>query len=112
MPRRKRQLAKDDPDIRAVLRRLVATIRSPARIVELYYWSQERHLREVMRAFVMLPPKTQDALTAFLQLSSDPEQVEASIDAQGRLVLSSPEAKELQAARGAYALSETSRQTH
>lgn len=112
MPRREKRAEKAEPDIREVVRRLLTTIQSPARVVELYYWSQERHLRDLMWAFVMLPPRTQDVLLAFLQLNTDPEQVEAAIDAEGRLVLSSPAVKELQALAGACAMPETSRQTH
>lgn len=113
MPRRKKEPGQDEPDLREVVRRLMTTIQSPARIVELYYWSQERHLRDLMRAFVMLPPRTQEVLLAFLQLNTDPEQVEAAIDADGRIILSSPQAKELQAMAQSYAaMAETSRQTH
>jgi hypothetical protein len=112
MPRRKTKPGPDEADIRDVLRRLVATVRSPARIVELYYWSQERHLRDLMRAFVMLPPRTQEILLAFLQLNTDPEQIVAAIDADGRVILSSPALKELQAMAGSGMLAEPSRQTH
>ena len=112
MPRRKKRPGQDELDIREVVRRLVMTIQSPSRIAELYYWSQERHLRDLMRAFVMLPPRTQDVLLAFLQLNTDLEQVEAAIDAEGRVILSSPAVKELQAIASSYAMAETSRQTH
>lgn len=112
MPRRKKRAGQDEADAREVVRRLLATIQSPARVVELYYWSQERHLRDLMRAFVMLPPHTQDMLLAFLQLNTDHEQVEATIDAEGRVVLSSPAVKDLQALARACAMAETSRQTH
>lgn len=113
MPRRRKEPKADAQDIREVLRRLVTTIQSPARIVELYYWSQERHLRDLMRAFVMLPPRTQDVLLAFLQLNTDPEQIHAAIDTEGRIILSPPQAKELQAMAQSYAaMAEPSRQTH
>src|ERR1043166_4634977 len=112
MPRRKTKPREDEQDIREVVRRLMVTIQSPARTVELYYWSQERHLRDLMRAFVMLPPRTQDVLLAFLQLNTDPEQIVAAIDAEGRIILSSPAIKELQAMAGSSTLTETSRQTH
>ena len=111
MASRKKSLRKDEPDIREVARRIMKNVQSPARIVELYYWSQERHLRDLMRAFVMLPPRTQEVLLAFLQLNTDPEQVEAAIDAEGRVILSSATVKELQAVACSYA-TETSRQTH
>ena len=113
MARRRKEPEQDEPDIREVVRRLMTTIRSPARIVELYYWSQERHLRDLMRSFVMLPPRTQEVLLAFLQLTTDPGLVNASIDAEGRMILSSPQATELQAMARAYAeMAEPSQQTH
>src|ERR1043165_4092273 len=112
MPRRKTKPGPDEADIRDVLRRLVATVRSPARIVELYYWSQERHLRDLMRAFVMLPPRTQEILLAFLQLNTDPEQIVAAIAADGRVILSPPALKELRAMPGPGMWAGRSRQTH
>src|ERR1044072_1370710 len=109
MPRRGKSRRKGEPDIREVARRIMKNVRSPAGIVELYYWSQERHLRDLMRAFVMLPPRTQEVLLAFLQLNADPEQIVAAIDAEGRVILSSPAIKELEAMAGSTVLAETSR---
>jgi hypothetical protein len=79
-----------------VLKRLVAGCRHPARLVELYYWSTEPELAEVMRQYVALPEEVRASLHAFLMLAAnDPGAVNLRISSDGEMILSSPATEEL-----------------
>jgi hypothetical protein len=74
-----------------VLHIFLGSQRNSRALIELYYWSQEEHLVDLMRAFVLLPDDTKAALTAFLKLSNEKsELVTASIPRNGSLMLESP----------------------
>jgi hypothetical protein len=60
-----------------------------SRILELYYFSREPDLLEIMRAIVALPEETRASLEAFLAMSHDPAAVGAKWDGAGSLTLSS-----------------------
>ena len=76
-----------------VLHYFLGAQRNPRALIELYYWSQEEHLVELMRAFVLLPEETKAALTTFLKLTTEnSELVTASIPRNGTFVLESPQA--------------------
>lgn len=77
-----------------VLRRLIRHVRSPAKIIELYYWSQEPGLREFMRSVVAMAPESRAPLQAFFAMESEPDHIEVFVDPSGRLTLTSPQVQE------------------
>jgi len=80
-----------EPDLDRLVERVVRELDSPARVIELYYWSRERHLLDIMRSIVAMSAPTREALDAFLAMAADPETIVASLDGSGRLSLSSPQ---------------------
>lgn len=83
-------------ELQDILRQLVDECENPARMIELYYWSTEADLAEVMRQYVALPSPVRAALYAFLTLAKDdPASVNVRIDPNGEMTLSSPAADEL-----------------
>ena len=56
---------------------------------ELYYWSKEPGLLDVIRGIAAMPEQTRGALETFIALASEPKSVTASLDARGVLQLSS-----------------------
>ncbi len=86
----------DEQQLTGLLKRIVDECRHPARLIELYYWSAENELAEVMRQYIALPPEVRAALHAFLLLAKDePGSVTTRIGARGELTLSAPAAVEL-----------------
>jgi hypothetical protein len=74
-----------------LLKRIIADCQDPARLIELYYWSVEPELAEVMRQYLALPDEVRSALHAFLMLvANDPGSVTHRITADGEVILSSP----------------------
>ena len=59
--------------------------------MEIYYWSQEPGLSNVIRAYMSLPKRTRSVLGAFWRMAENPRLVSATIDERGRLALFSPE---------------------
>jgi hypothetical protein len=83
----------DQPQLAGVLRRIVEECPDPARVIELYYWSAENELAEVMRRFVGLPAEVRATLHAFLMLVKDePGSVTVQIAPNGDMTLSAPAA--------------------
>jgi len=83
-------------DLTELLKRIVADCQDPARLVELYYWSAEPELAEVMRQYIVLPDEVRAALHAFLMLvANDPGSVSLRITGNGEMVLSSPATVEI-----------------
>jgi hypothetical protein len=84
----------DQPDQpQVVLQRIVAECPHPARLIELYYWSAENELADVMRQFVGLPAPVRATLHGFLMLVKDaPASVSVQIAANGDMTLSAPAA--------------------
>ena len=79
-----------------LLKRIAADCRDPARLVELYYWSAEPELAEVMRQYMALPDEVRAALHAFLMLvANDPGSVTHRITGEGEMILSSPATAEV-----------------
>jgi hypothetical protein len=79
-----------------LLKRIAADCRDPARLVELYYWSAEPELAEVMRQYMALPDEVRAALHAFLMLvANDPGSVTHRITGEGEIILSSPATAEV-----------------
>jgi hypothetical protein len=86
----------DEPKLTGLLKRILEDCRDPARLIELYYWSSERDLADVMRQFIALSPEVREALHAFLMLVKDePGSVTVQIAANGELTFSAPAATDL-----------------
>ena len=74
------------PSIGALVESLVSECRSPAHLLELYYWSTEPELLPIIRGFAALPSGTRSQLEAFLH-ATDPETVSAAIETDGDIRL-------------------------
>jgi hypothetical protein len=86
----------DDRQLTGLLKRLIDECPHPARLIELYYWSAEHELADVMRQFVSLSADVRTALHAFLMLAKEePGSVTVRIDPSGELTFSSPAGEEL-----------------
>jgi hypothetical protein len=86
----------DERPLNGVLKRIVEDCPHPGRLIELYYWSSERELAEVMRQYIALSPEVRAALHAFLLLVKDaPGSVTVRIGQDGELAFSAPAAAEL-----------------
>jgi hypothetical protein len=110
--RLRRGRGSDPADLQQVMRALIRQIQSPARVIELYYWSQEPKLCEIIRSLVAMRPETRDALGAFLSIASNAAAIDASVDASGRLVLSSQEVTETTSSLGELGPHSPSHRTH
>ena len=75
-----------------LVRALVAECGSPAQVLELYYWSKEPGLIDVIRAIVAMPEETKAALEAFVAIARDAKSVVATLDRCGVLSLTSANA--------------------
>jgi hypothetical protein len=83
----------DQPQLAGLLRRIVEECPDPARLIELYYWSAENELADVMRQFVGLSAEVRATLHAFLMLVKDePGSVSVQIASNGDMTLSAPAA--------------------
>jgi hypothetical protein len=72
--------------------RALAACCSAAEMTELYYWSREPGLREVVRGIAAMPEETRAALEAFVTLARDTRAVSAELDRRGVLTLVSAQA--------------------
>jgi hypothetical protein len=70
-----------------VIQSLINSGTDPSRLLELYYWTREPGIIELIRAFLSLPEPAQRSLGDFL-LNARPQSIETAFDAQGRLLLS------------------------
>jgi hypothetical protein len=86
----------DGPPLAGLLKRIVEECPHPARLIELYYWSAEHELADVMRQFIALSPEVRATLHAFLMLVKDePGSVTVQIAESGEMTFSAPAAVEL-----------------
>ncbi|MEZ5890314.1 MAG: hypothetical protein R3D52_08660 [Xanthobacteraceae bacterium] len=85
-------------ELLSLVQNLIAEAGSVERLVECHYWSQEPGLVELIRAFLATPAEVQTALRAFFAAAVARYSVTASIDADGALILRSPEAAPILAA--------------
>ena len=86
----------DGNDLTGLLRKLVKSCDNPARLIELYYWSQEPELIEVMRQFIALPEEAKNSLCAFFGMAKGhAASVSVTVSPQGELTLSSPVVSEV-----------------
>jgi len=79
-----------EPSLEELLERVIRQLDSPARVIELCYWSRERNLLDIMRAVVAMTETAREALEAFLSMAGEPENIAATLDPTGRLTLASP----------------------
>ena len=79
-----------------VVERLIQTLAhgcdTPAKVLELYYWSREPGLLEVIRAIAAMREDARAAIEAFMALAGDVRSVSAALDARGVLTLASDDA--------------------
>jgi hypothetical protein len=61
-----------------------------ARLLELRYWSEEPQLLDIMRIVVGLTDETRGALHAFLTRASAAQEIAATAETSGRLLLLAP----------------------
>ena len=86
----------DERPLAGLLKRIVEECPHPARLIELYYWSGEHELADVMRQYIALSPEVRSALHAFLMLVKDePDSVTVQIAESGEMTFSAPAAAEL-----------------
>jgi hypothetical protein len=91
----KTKISPGSPDARKLVRQLVETIDDPARAIELYYWSREDDLCQIMRGVIAMRPQTRAALRGFLAMSRKPEEIQATFDELGRMIFSSDEVTDM-----------------
>ena len=73
-----------------LLDELARTCENPTRLVELYYWSREPDLAEIMRQIVSIPEDARNALHVFFRLTAEnPSSVSINVSTNGDVVLSS-----------------------
>ena len=61
-----------------------------ARLLELHYLSEEPQLMDIMRILIGLRPETREALHTFLTRASDAQEIAATADPSGQLLLVGP----------------------
>jgi hypothetical protein len=77
------------PSLEALVELIIRQLDSPARVMELYYWSREPQLLDIIRSVIAMPEQTREKLEAFLSMAGDPETITAALDNSGRLSLTS-----------------------
>jgi hypothetical protein len=61
-------------------------------VMEMFYWSREPGLLELMRAIATMPENARTALEVLFAMSHEPSAITAQWDGSGRLTLTSPQA--------------------
>ena len=94
--RRKRaSLAQPGSPRRQNLDDVIASIRQDGdwpRIVEIYYWSREPGMLDVIRMLMTMPESARASLEAFCAMVHEPQEIAADLDTTGRLTISSQHA--------------------
>jgi len=75
-----------DNEALELIRTLVNGGTDTSRLLELYYWTREPGIVELIRAYLDMPERTQRSLSTFL-LNGRPRMISSAFDQQGRLVL-------------------------
>lgn len=65
---------------------------TPAEVLELYYWSKEPGLIEVIRGIAAMREEVRAAIEAFIALAGDVKSASADLDGRGVLTLASTDA--------------------
>ena len=89
--RKKTRRPKESPAERLV-RILAACCVNPATMLELYYWSREPGLADIVRGIATMPEEVRSAIEAFVALARDTRSVSAELDGRGVLTLASLDA--------------------
>ena len=76
----------------AVAHCILSECEDSTRLLELFYWSREPGLLEIMRAIATMPEDARTALEVFLAMSHEPTAIAAHWDGSGQLTLTSPQA--------------------
>jgi hypothetical protein len=87
--RRPTKSTQSDVASKDILTGLVAE--EPTRFFEMYYWSREPGMLEIMRAVMSMSETSRAALEAFLTMSQEPALIVANWDRQDSLTLTSPQ---------------------
>ena len=74
-------------EVRDVIKTILNGGADTSRLLELYYWTREPGIIELIRAYLDLPEHTQRSRSTFL-LNGRPKTVAGAFDAQARLILS------------------------
>lgn len=85
---------REEADLPAIVRSLVTEFSNPARLLEIYYWSQEPDAVAFMRKVMLMRSQPRAVILSFLAMASDPKLVGASVDELGQVILSSPQVAE------------------
>ena len=86
-----KQSAWRGPRSRKFVQAILAECQDSGQLCELYYFSREPGVLEILRAVVALPEEARAALEAFFAMSHEPAAITADWDARGRLTLTSPQ---------------------
>lgn len=82
--------------VRRVLFEMIEACPDPSRLLELYYWSSESELLEMLHHYIGLPEQPREALNAFFAMAAErPDSVAVSVSPNGDVTLSSPEVARL-----------------
>lgn len=73
-------------EVRDVIKTIINGGTDTSRLLELYYWTREPGIIELIRAYLDLPERTQRSLSTYL-LNGRPKNIVSSFDPQGRLIL-------------------------
>ena len=82
-----------EPTVKELLDSMIADVKDPGKLLELYYWYQENGLPQTIRSFMGLTHETRQAVAAFFSMAT-PSTVNFSIDGAGQITLSCPEISE------------------
>ncbi|MBS0246496.1 MAG: hypothetical protein JSR61_07730 [Proteobacteria bacterium] len=81
-------------EVREVIKTIIDAGTDTSRLLELYYWTREPGIIELIRAYLDLPERTQRTLSTYL-LNGRPKATVATFDPQGRLVLARSSAPDM-----------------
>lgn len=91
------------PNLAETIRSLIMDCGNPARVLELYYWSQQPGFADAVRALAMLPPEMRAIIQSFLTMARR-DRIDVVMLKSGKLCMSSPDvALALNALRAARA---------
>ena len=85
------QIRTKNPQYSKTVQLILAECEDSSRLLELYYFSREPGMLEVIRTLIAMPEPTRASIEAFLTMSHEPAAIAAVWDAAGRLILSSPQ---------------------
>ena|ERR1043165_32126 len=75
-----------------LIRALMQGCKNPSEMLELYYWSKEPGLIEIIRGIAAMREDVRAAIETFIALAGDVKSASAELDGRGVLTLASAEA--------------------